>query len=146
MTHQVQWTAAAPLWNEAARSSDEEIRGQFRRPAILRFATDTFMEDFLALLDTNASRIAELVTQPETWRRPGPPLKREAIEPVTRFARSLERFRLPGGRVGHGPGPHRRRRPGRAWAAPDAPARARANMAGGRPGGARSAHRSGSTR
>jgi hypothetical protein len=63
--HVVKWLGPAPLWRTA---SNETAR--LARPAILRFATDSFMEDFLALLDRDPSSIAELEARHETWRGP----------------------------------------------------------------------------
>ena len=45
-------------------------RAMLRKPVILRFATDTFMDDFAQLLETDPSRLLELVAIPETWRGP----------------------------------------------------------------------------
>lgn len=89
----VQWTAPAPLWPEAADASEVALRRRtLRRPAILRFASDNFMDDYLALLENDPSRLSQLVAQPETWRGPTPP-----ITPVVRrpaFLRPLSRLRL----------------------------------------------------
>ncbi|HEV2801599.1 MAG TPA: hypothetical protein VGW12_13930 [Pyrinomonadaceae bacterium] len=89
----VQWTAPAPLWPEAADATELAVRRRtLRRPAILRFATDDFMDDYLALMENDPARLPELVVRPETWRGPTPP-----IAPVTRrpaFLRPLNRLRL----------------------------------------------------
>lgn len=62
--HTVQWIAPPPVWGQQSGS-------QPRQPAILRFATDTFMEEFIALLQNEPARLPELQAQPETWRSPG---------------------------------------------------------------------------
>ena len=82
----VQWVTAAPLW--ATTVSDITA---FNRPVIVRFATDTFMNDLLALLDSNPARLSDLVVRYENWREP---MRLPApIEPVTPTARSLARVR-----------------------------------------------------
>jgi hypothetical protein len=63
-----------------------------RRPAILRFASDTFMDDYLALMENDPARLSQLVAQPETWRGPTPPVAPVAKQPA--FLRSLTRLRL----------------------------------------------------
>ena len=40
------------------------------QPAILRFATDMFMDDFLAMLENDPARLVEFIARPETWRGP----------------------------------------------------------------------------
>jgi hypothetical protein len=90
---QVQWAAPAPLWPIAAGASDITLRRNvLRKPAILRFATDTFMEDFIKLLETDPARLPELVATPETWR--GPTTASEPLKPVPIFARKLSRLGL----------------------------------------------------
>ncbi|KPJ96274.1 MAG: hypothetical protein AMJ53_01115 [Gammaproteobacteria bacterium SG8_11] len=73
MKHSISWRAPMPLWAENSstgiRVINEDIAPQ---PSILRFATDTFMDDMLSLLQENPKRIAEWVAQPETWRSPMP--------------------------------------------------------------------------
>ncbi len=96
--HSVQWTAPAPLWadlfgaglpNGLGQAALEDIaaaRDPFQRPAILRFTSDTFMEDFLTLLDNRPDQLSQLHAIRETWRGPagdGP------VAPVTpRFERA----------------------------------------------------------
>ena len=70
MRDQYQWTAPSPLWAEAAASRDASVRAAMQSPALLRFATDTFMDDFLAMLETDSSRLGGYLAQPETWRSP----------------------------------------------------------------------------
>ncbi len=90
---QVQWAAPSPLWPIAAGASDIALRRNvLRKPAILRFATDTFMEDFIKLLETDPARLPEFVATPETWR--GPTAASEPVKPVPIFARKLNRLGL----------------------------------------------------
>ncbi len=67
-------------------------RARFRQPAILRFSTDSFMEEFLNLLNNEPARLLEWQATPETWRSPAP--TPEPITPLPAFAQSLNRLRL----------------------------------------------------
>ena len=90
---QVQWVAPSPLWPIAAGSSDLALRrNALRKPVILRFAADTFMDDFVNLLETDPSRMHELVAIPETWR--GPATEPTPAKPAPLFARKLSRLGL----------------------------------------------------
>lgn len=90
---QVQWTAPSPLWPVAAGATDlSSRRNALRKPVILRFAADTFMEDFIKLLETDPSRMSELIAIPETWR--GPSKGPEPVKPPPLFARKLSRLGL----------------------------------------------------
>ena len=90
---QLQWTSPSPLWLAAAGAADTTVRRSvLRQPAILRFASDTFMNDFLNLLETDPLRLANFVAQPETWR--GPTVGVEPVKPVPAFARRLNRLGL----------------------------------------------------
>lgn len=89
----VQWTAPAPLWRGAAAQVESPARrAGLQRPAILRFASDTFMPDLIAMLENDPARLGDLVAQPETWRGPTPP--RAPVETAPRFALPLQRLRL----------------------------------------------------
>ena len=96
--HEIQWTAPSPLWLEAAAFDGLDAQRQMRAPAILRFAADTFMEDFLKIVETDPDKLRSLVAIKETWR--GPAEKPEAetlLEPVapqSSFARRLNRVRV----------------------------------------------------
>jgi len=97
-THEIQWTSPSPLWLEAAAFDGLDAQRQMRAPAILRFAADTFMEDFLKIVETDPDKLRSLVAIKETWR--GPAEKPEAetlLEPVapqSSFARRLNRVRV----------------------------------------------------
>lgn len=69
--HRVQWRAPMPLWAENSstgiRTSNEDVAAY---PSILRFATDSFMQDLLDVMSDNPKRIGEWLAQPETWREP----------------------------------------------------------------------------
>jgi hypothetical protein len=98
MDHPVQWVTASPLWNDLIGAGDPAGLAAFRQPGLLRFATDTFMEDFLALTQTDPSRLKTLVVRSETWRSLAPlPVP---VTPPPRFALSLNRLRLARSRNG----------------------------------------------
>jgi hypothetical protein len=64
-------------------------------PAILRFATDSFMDEFHRVLETDPSKLTGLEAQFETWRGPGAtaPAVEEPIETSSRLERKLARLR-----------------------------------------------------
>lgn len=66
--HPVQWRTAAPLWRLAEPTDNATLL----RPALLRFTSDTFMDDFLTVATQAPERLGEWRTQPETWRQPAP--------------------------------------------------------------------------
>jgi hypothetical protein len=68
MSTQLQWLAPPPLWQELSTATDNSA---FRSPAILRFATDTFMQDLQSVLTTAPQMLRNYVAQGETWRNPG---------------------------------------------------------------------------
>jgi hypothetical protein len=88
----VQWTAPSPLWAAAANDKNDPARTVFRQPAILRFATDSFMDDFMAMLGSEPERLVEYLAQPETWR--GPQKTPLPTARVTGFDLRLQRLRL----------------------------------------------------
>src|SRR5262245_54433893 len=68
MAHEFEWVTAPPLWNLA--QADAGARARFRQPAILRFDSDTFMEEALALMEKGDPALADRVAKPETWDKP----------------------------------------------------------------------------
>jgi hypothetical protein len=89
----VQWTAPAPMWrNAAAQALGASRRAALQRPAILRFASDSFMQDLLTMLENDPARLNDLVAQPETWRGPVPAVA--PVETAPKFALPLQRLRL----------------------------------------------------
>ena len=82
----VQWVTAAPLWPEVMNTTDTSISQALFTPMILRFASDSFVDEFLAVLNTAPERLGERRVQPETRREPLP-----VPEP-------LEKVPLPGAR------------------------------------------------
>lgn len=61
----VEWQTASPLWEEALK--DKEDRTRFQQPVLLRFATDSFMEDLEKTLSETPSQLKNLVARYETW-------------------------------------------------------------------------------
>ena len=69
MREQVQWTSPSPLWNAAARVDDFTLRrATLQQPALLRFASDSFMDDFINMMANDPARLTEVIAWPETWR------------------------------------------------------------------------------
>jgi hypothetical protein len=96
--HLVQWTAPSPLWAAVANASEATVRRTFRQPSILRFASDAFMDQFIAVLEKDPAHLGGLVARPETWRGPTPPPAAESLlepaVPMSSLARRLHRLRL----------------------------------------------------
>ena len=69
--HPIQWQAPEPLWSRFGATVEAAVTvpDQFR-PAILRFATDDFMEQMLGTLTRDPAHIGNLLARPETWRMP----------------------------------------------------------------------------
>jgi len=61
---------AAPLWRLTGDPKVTQNRVKFRTPTILRFASDTFMDEFHNLLSTEPQRLGEYVAAPEAWNAP----------------------------------------------------------------------------
>jgi hypothetical protein len=104
--HTLKWTAPAPLWAGLANATDTAVRRKFNQPTILRFAADSFMEDFMKLLDSDPAQLASLVVERETWREPLSNAQTDALlEPapqLSKFARKLSRVRLATERLRNG--------------------------------------------
>jgi hypothetical protein len=69
----LQWQTPEPLWarfgpdGPSAASRDDQ-----QRPAILRFASDDFMDQALATLSQDPKALDGYLARPETWRSPYP--------------------------------------------------------------------------
>jgi hypothetical protein len=72
--HVVQWATASPLWPDVLRADpgSDEARGRMRRPALLRFASDSFMDDLAGLLADEPARLTDFEAKPESFRPPPP--------------------------------------------------------------------------
>ncbi len=72
----VRWMTSSPLWPDAARqAAARDDRVVLQRPALLRFASDRFMDEFAADLTVGPDRLAARVARPEGHRvrPPGAP-------------------------------------------------------------------------
>lgn len=83
-TH-LEWTMAAPLWPLTGDPRNANERRIFRTPTILRFASDSFMDEFLTLLNNDPHRLKEFIAAPETWSSPSP----EPAPPVPQSGMAL---------------------------------------------------------
>jgi hypothetical protein len=63
----IQWMSPRPLWPDFTAGPG---RAAFKRPVLLRFAKDTFIEDLQQLLAKRAGDLRAYVARPETWRTP----------------------------------------------------------------------------
>ena len=66
--HPVVWAAPQPYWRPGPAT--EDARSLLAQPQILRFATDDFMEEVLAMLQLQPATLPAYTAQPETWREP----------------------------------------------------------------------------
>lgn len=89
MEGHLEWTMAAPLWQLTGDPQDPLARRQFRTPTILRFANDSFMDEFLNLLNTTPQSLNEYVAAPETWSSP----PNEPVAPTPQSGLALVLFR-----------------------------------------------------
>jgi hypothetical protein len=87
----IQWLAPRPLWADFA---DPASRAAFRRPALLRFAKDTFIEDLQALLTNRSGDLRKYVARPESWREPGAGLAAPGTPTTNITGGTPPRFRL----------------------------------------------------
>jgi hypothetical protein len=76
---------AAPLWPLTGDPQSADDRRRFRTPTILRFASDSFMDDFTNLLNTDPHRLSQYVAMPETWSSP----PSEPVMPVAKSGLAL---------------------------------------------------------
>ena len=89
----VQWTAPAPLWETAlAQNTAAKRRMELSRPSILRFATDSFMDDFLKVAENDPKKLGQYLALPETWRGMSP--MPEALRAAPAFTREFKRLGL----------------------------------------------------
>lgn len=102
--HPLGWLAPSPMWGAFGDLAGAAQRQRFARPAILRFATDSFMEEFMGTLALQPEKLAEWQARWETWEQPmasppAAPLARN--EPLSR--RAIQYVRAPAllGRKAH---------------------------------------------
>ena len=87
----VEWTSPAPLWWQGFDPADALARRAFRTPAVLRFASDSFMDDFHDLMKVDPARLSELVALPETWSMP--PGEPDRVKPQSGMVLKLNQLR-----------------------------------------------------
>jgi hypothetical protein len=97
--HVVQWTTASPIWPDVLRAdpASDEARGRMRRPALLRFSSDSFMDDLAGLLADEPARLTDLEAKPESFRPPPPgesPSWKPQLERLKLFQAAHGRFYL----------------------------------------------------
>ncbi len=69
--HPVQWQSPQPLWSRFGASAATAASAEDQaRPALLRFATDDFMEQMIGTLARDPAELGRLLARPETWRKP----------------------------------------------------------------------------
>ena len=69
--HAVTWQSPRPLWGRFGATPDLAATAPDQaRPAILRFASDDFMDQMLGTLARDPARVSDLLARPETWRVP----------------------------------------------------------------------------
>jgi len=88
--HAITWTQPSPFWSETATQLAGVTRPEFARPAILRFTTDSFMDELINVLETDPRRLGEYRVRPETWRGFAPPPK--PLVPKKIFALPFQRL------------------------------------------------------
>jgi hypothetical protein len=98
-THPLRWQAPQPLWARFDGAASPAAAPDQARPAILRFATDDFMDQVLATLARDPARLDGLLARPETWRTPAAaPAGLVERTPVPRLARAAADARNGGAR------------------------------------------------
>ena len=63
--HQEQWVTAAPLWSSASKGPDTS---SMRRPTLLRFTSDTFMNDLNTILRTEPRGLVDRIATASSYR------------------------------------------------------------------------------
>jgi hypothetical protein len=87
--HPITWTPPEPLWADAIATL---LGGSapLQSPAILRFANDDFMQEFMNVLATDPQRLGEYRLLKETWR--GTVTLSPPTPPKEQFALALQRL------------------------------------------------------
>lgn len=70
--HNIKWLAPSAIWDTQGNLDNDAVKAILNRPAILRFASDTFMEELMAALEFYPEKLIEWTAKPETWQRPMP--------------------------------------------------------------------------
>ena len=64
----IEWHSPSFVWEEALKDISDKDFKRFNQPTILRFDSDTFMEELLEQLNTDPSGLTDSVACFETWR------------------------------------------------------------------------------
>ncbi|SMF27660.1 hypothetical protein SAMN02745866_01760 [Alteromonadaceae bacterium Bs31] len=93
--HNTQWMGPTPLWAKQSTAGLQVAGNLAAIPQVLRFANDSFMEEFLEVINTQPRKLSEYVLQQkETWRKPmTPPEKTAYPENETAISKLLTRTR-----------------------------------------------------
>jgi hypothetical protein len=95
--HELGWLAPGPMWGAFGDLADPERRRRFARPAILRFASDAFMEELTGALALYPEKLAQWQARWESWEQPMTPPPAAARlplnEPLSR--RAVQQVRAP---------------------------------------------------
>lgn len=99
-THDTKWLSPHPMWNDKAAKGAGSSNPAFMQPAILRFNSDLFMDELLALMAYRPCCLGQWVAQPETWRQPmvTPAIASElnVVDPVSNRSQQIARQTLAG--------------------------------------------------
>lgn len=93
--HEIKWLAPAPLWSQKGVSLAPPLNGSFDQPSILRFDSDLFMDELLALAAYRPQNLDEWIARPETWRepmrKPATASKLKLIDPISQLSITQEK-------------------------------------------------------
>lgn len=64
------WIAPGPMWGAYGNLADPPSLGRFGRPVILRYASDSFMDEFMATLALQPEQLAAWEARWESWEQP----------------------------------------------------------------------------
>jgi len=92
MERHIEWTSPAALWDDFAGRTNAAERRIFRTPAILRFASDSFIQTFVDVMQNDPRRMKEYLALPE--RRTENALEPEPPRRLAPLPAKLHRARL----------------------------------------------------
>lgn len=78
--HEISWLAPSTVWHGRLKTTNP-VNGSLSGPAILRFNSDDFMDQFLTVAAYQPERMGEWLAQPETWHEP---MKTPELSTLTR--------------------------------------------------------------
>jgi hypothetical protein len=87
----VKWVTAPAFWDNML-SQNRLV--DFNRPAILRFVSDNFMEEFMGVLEKDPAKIKDLEARYETWRgTAATPRITDLLRPRKQLSKKARQFR-----------------------------------------------------